>query len=68
MTCTRHNLRMIVLVLRGRMHTPEHAALLADVRHCPRCARSDRPLPVRSEVRIPRARVELVHKRLHIGR
>ncbi|GAA1145316.1 hypothetical protein [Nocardioides aquiterrae] len=66
MTCYRHNLRMIGLVLRGRAGTPEHAALLADVRRCRRCHRSQQTLPVHSYVRIPRARVELVDERLRV--
>ena len=56
---------MIRLVLRGRVQTPEHAALLADVRRCRRC-RPQSPLPVHSYVRIPRARVELVDERLRV--
>ena len=64
MACVEHNVRMIRLVLRGRVRTPEHAALLADVRRCERC----HPPGSQPEVRIPRPRVELVDERLHVGR
>ena len=59
---------MIRLVLRGRVQTPEHAALLADVRRCRRCHHPEpaTSLPVHSYVRIPRARVELVDERLRV--
>ncbi len=60
MACLKHNLRMVRLVLRGRMYTPEHAELLADVRRCRRCPEpataprpTDRPAPT-----VPRVRVE----------
>jgi hypothetical protein len=68
MSCVKHNLRMVRLVLRGRTQTPEHAALLADVRRCRRCGHPERTLPVHSYVRIPRARAESVQQRLHAGR
>ena len=68
MSCAKHNLRMIRLVLRGRIHTPEHAALLADVRRCRRCGHPELSLPVHSYVRIPRARAESVQQRLQAGR
>jgi hypothetical protein len=60
MTCAKHNLRMVGLALRGWTGSRAHAALLADVRRCPRCAP---PAPVarpayRPEPRIPRVRVE----------
>ena len=68
MSCLRHDLRMIRLVLRGRVQNPEHAELLADVRRCRRCGHPERTLPVHSYVRIPRARVERVDERLRVGR
>lgn len=71
MTCARHNLRMIRLVLRGRARTPEHAALLTAVRRCRRCHTETLPAPkpaVHSHVRIPRPRLELVDDRLRVGR
>lgn len=67
MTCARHQLRMIRLVLHGRVQTPEHATLLADVRRCERCHPSG-SLPVDPDLRIPRPRVELVDERLHVER
>lgn len=39
MTCAKHNLQTLWAALRGQVGTPEHAALLADVRRCHRCSR-----------------------------
>jgi hypothetical protein len=68
MSCAKHNLRMVRLVLRGRMRTPEHAALLADVRRCRRCGHPDRSLPVHSYVRVPKPRLEPVLDHLRANR
>jgi hypothetical protein len=43
MTCLRHDLRMISLVLRGRVRGPEHSRLLRDMRACRACGGSDGP-------------------------
>ncbi|MGY2701555.1 hypothetical protein ACVW2K_001139 [Nocardioides sp. HB32] len=67
MTCVKHNLRMVRLVVGGRTRTPEHAALLTAVRRCRRCNPPALP-PLRSRVWVPRARVELVDERLHLRR
>jgi hypothetical protein len=60
MTCAKHNLRMVRLALRGRVGSPDHAALLADVRRCPRCSTPAGVAapPHRSEARVSRVRVE----------
>lgn len=74
MACVKHNLAMVRLVLRGRVQTPVHAELLADVRRCRRCGD---PTPVGRHAdrrqhaeppRVPQVRVEQSIRQLEDSR